>query len=70
MRAVRSGQLAAAGARVAEGGLNPSQGAVLRIILENPFYPITLEMLHQVIKIGIVKICSNIAAFLRVPIDL
>ncbi|NXX40923.1 PTBP3 protein, partial [Tricholaema leucomelas] len=47
LRAVRSGRLAATGALVAEGGLNPSQGAVLRVILENPFYPITLEVLYQ-----------------------
>ncbi|NXG50494.1 PTBP3 protein, partial [Psilopogon haemacephalus] len=38
---------AATRALVAEGGFNPSQGAVLRVVLENPFYPITLELLHQ-----------------------
>ncbi|NXK11557.1 PTBP3 protein, partial [Herpetotheres cachinnans] len=32
----------------AEGGLPPSQGSVLRIIVENVFYPVTLDMLYQI----------------------
>ncbi|NXN12372.1 PTBP3 protein, partial [Indicator maculatus] len=48
LQTVKSGCLVATGALAAEGGLNPSQGAVLRVIVENPFYPITLEMLYQI----------------------
>ncbi|KAM6187461.1 polypyrimidine tract-binding protein 3 isoform 2-T5 [Sarcoramphus papa] len=32
----------------AEGGLLPGQGSVLRIIVENLFYPVTLEVLYQI----------------------
>ncbi|XP_054253600.1 polypyrimidine tract-binding protein 3 [Indicator indicator] len=48
LQAVKSGHLAATSALAAEGGRNPIPGAVLRIIVENPFYPITIEMLHQI----------------------
>ncbi|XP_054042664.1 polypyrimidine tract-binding protein 3 isoform X2 [Rissa tridactyla] len=35
-------------ALVADGGVSPDQGSVLRVIVENLFYPVTLEMLHQI----------------------
>ncbi|NXQ96332.1 PTBP3 protein, partial [Sagittarius serpentarius] len=42
------GNLATTSTFAAEGGLLPGQGSVLRIIVENLFYPVTLEMLHQI----------------------
>ncbi|KAJ7417548.1 hypothetical protein WISP_64114 [Willisornis vidua] len=47
VNAVQHGSLAVTGAPAAEGGHLPAQGSVLRIIVENVFYPITLEMLYQ-----------------------
>ncbi|KFV68603.1 Polypyrimidine tract-binding protein 3, partial [Dryobates pubescens] len=46
-RAARSRNWAAAGAGAAGGGRNPTRTPVIRIIVENAFYPITLEMLYQ-----------------------
>uniref|UniRef100_A0A8C2PP66 RRM domain-containing protein n=1 Tax=Capra hircus TaxID=9925 RepID=A0A8C2PP66_CAPHI len=46
--AVQSGSLALPGAPTNEGTLLPGQSPVLRIIIENLFYPVTLEVLHQI----------------------
>ncbi|NXL10607.1 PTBP3 protein, partial [Mesembrinibis cayennensis] len=46
VNAMQPGSLAVPSAL--EGGLLPGQGSVLRIIVENPFYPVTLEMLYQI----------------------
>ena len=46
--AVQSGNLALPGALTNEGTVLPGQSPVLRIIIENLFYPVTLEVLHQV----------------------
>uniref|UniRef100_A0A8C0L9Z7 Polypyrimidine tract binding protein 3 n=1 Tax=Canis lupus dingo TaxID=286419 RepID=A0A8C0L9Z7_CANLU len=46
--AVQSGSLALPGAPTNEGTILPGQSPVLRIIIENLFYPVTLEVLHQV----------------------
>ncbi|XP_071436128.1 polypyrimidine tract-binding protein 3 [Pithys albifrons albifrons] len=48
VNAVQHGSLAVTGAPAAEGRHLPAQGSVLRIIVENVFYPITLEMLYQI----------------------
>lgn len=63
VNAMQSGSLAVTSALAAEGGPLPGQGSVLRIIVENLFYPVTLEVLYQVMRIAkkIVKICSNVA---------
>ncbi|GAB1288547.1 Polypyrimidine tract-binding protein 3 [Apodemus speciosus] len=45
--AVQSGNLSLPGATSNEGPLLPGQSPVLRIIIENLFYPVTLEVLHQ-----------------------
>ncbi|KAI5140539.1 Polypyrimidine Tract-Binding Protein 3 [Manis pentadactyla] len=46
--AVQSGSLALPGAPTNEGTILPGQSPVLRIIIENLFYPVTLEVLHQI----------------------
>ncbi|XP_073662517.1 polypyrimidine tract-binding protein 3 isoform X3 [Tursiops truncatus] len=46
--AVQSGSLALPGAPANEGTILPGQSPVLRIIIENLFYPVTLEVLHQI----------------------
>lgn len=46
--AVQSGSLGLPGAPTNEGTILPGQSPVLRIIIENLFYPVTLEVLHQV----------------------
>ncbi|KAM9083724.1 polypyrimidine tract-binding protein 3 isoform X2 [Eschrichtius robustus] len=46
--AVQSGSLALPGAPANEGTVLPGQSPVLRIIIENLFYPVTLEVLHQI----------------------
>ncbi|XP_070286991.1 polypyrimidine tract-binding protein 3 isoform X2 [Myotis yumanensis] len=46
--AVQSGSLALPGAPTNEGTMLPGQSPVLRIIIENLFYPVTLEVLHQI----------------------
>ncbi|NXL50421.1 PTBP3 protein, partial [Podilymbus podiceps] len=46
--AMQAGSPTAANAFAAEGGLFPGQGSVLWIIVENLFYPVTIEVLHQV----------------------
>lgn len=48
VNAVQSGSLALTGAPSTEGGLLPGQSSVLRIVVENLFYPVTLEVLYQV----------------------
>ncbi|NXH75466.1 PTBP3 protein, partial [Hydrobates tethys] len=48
VNAVQSGSLDIANTVAAEGGLLPGQGSVLRIIVENLFYPVTLEALYQI----------------------
>uniref|UniRef100_A0A8D1TZB8 RRM domain-containing protein n=1 Tax=Sus scrofa TaxID=9823 RepID=A0A8D1TZB8_PIG len=46
--AVQSGSLGLPGAPTNEGTILPGQSPVLRIIIENLFYPVTLEVLHQI----------------------
>ncbi|NXF41477.1 PTBP3 protein, partial [Nyctibius bracteatus] len=48
VNATQSGSLAMTSAVAAEGGRLPGQGSVLRIIVENLFYPVTLEVLYQI----------------------
>ncbi|KFZ67877.1 Polypyrimidine tract-binding protein 3, partial [Podiceps cristatus] len=48
MSAMQAGSPTDANAFVAEGELFPGRGSVLRIIVENLFYPVTIEVLHQV----------------------
>ncbi|KFO81562.1 Polypyrimidine tract-binding protein 3, partial [Cuculus canorus] len=48
VNAMQSGSLAFTGAFAAEGGVLPGQGSILRIIIEDLFYPVTLEVLYQV----------------------
>ncbi|KAF1675409.1 PTBP3 protein, partial [Pygoscelis papua] len=48
VNAMQSGSLAVTSAFAAEGGPLPGQGSVLRIIVENLFYPVTLEVLYQI----------------------
>ncbi|XP_075302996.1 polypyrimidine tract-binding protein 3 isoform X1 [Opisthocomus hoazin] len=45
---LQSGSLAITNAFAAEHGFLPGQGSVLRIIVENLFYPVTLEGLYQI----------------------
>ncbi|NXH50168.1 PTBP3 protein, partial [Dicaeum eximium] len=52
---VQHGNLGITSALAAEGGVLPSHGSVLRIVVENVFYPVTLDMLYQVFsKFGFV----------------
>ncbi|XP_051018588.1 polypyrimidine tract-binding protein 3 isoform X1 [Acomys russatus] len=46
--AIQSGNLSLPGATSNEGTVLPGQSPVLRIIIENLFYPVTLEVLHQI----------------------
>ncbi|XP_053158589.1 polypyrimidine tract-binding protein 3 isoform X3 [Hemicordylus capensis] len=48
VNAVQSGGLALTGVPASEGGLPPGHSSVLRIIVENLFYPVTLEVLYQI----------------------
>ncbi|KAF1532756.1 Polypyrimidine tract-binding protein 3, partial [Eudyptes chrysocome] len=48
VNAMQSGSLAVTSVLAAEGGPLPGQGSVLRIIVENLFYPVTLEVLYQI----------------------
>ncbi|NXW93268.1 PTBP3 protein, partial [Alopecoenas beccarii] len=48
LNAMQSGSWTVTSASDAGGGLRQGPGCVLRIIVENVFYPVTLEMLHQV----------------------
>ncbi|XP_075582023.1 polypyrimidine tract-binding protein 3 isoform X4 [Pelecanus crispus] len=48
VNAVQSGSVAVTSARADERGLLPGQGSVLRIIVENLFYPVTLDVLYQI----------------------
>ncbi|NXG94193.1 PTBP3 protein, partial [Stercorarius parasiticus] len=45
---MQSGNQVTESALAADSGVHPQQGSVLRIIVENLFYPVTLEMLHQI----------------------
>ncbi|NXY45443.1 PTBP3 protein, partial [Ceuthmochares aereus] len=48
VNAMQSGSVAFTGAFAAEGGVLPGQGSILRIIIEDLFYPVTLEALYQI----------------------
>ncbi|NXW74029.1 PTBP3 protein, partial [Hirundo rustica] len=55
MNAVQHGNVGITSAPAAEGGVLPSHGSVLRIIVENVCYPITLDILYQIFsKFGFV----------------
>ncbi|NXU39797.1 PTBP3 protein, partial [Drymodes brunneopygia] len=52
---VQHGNLGITSALAAEGGVLPSHGSVLRIVVENVFYPVTLDILYQIFsKFGFV----------------
>lgn len=63
---------AAPDALAAGGGVVPGQGSVLRIIVENVFYPVTLEVLYQVMRTGKTnnKICFYVAGVIQLFIYL
>ncbi|XP_014342433.1 polypyrimidine tract-binding protein 3 isoform X3 [Latimeria chalumnae] len=48
VNAVQSSNMALPGATASEGTILPGQSPVLRIIVENLYYPVTLEVLHQI----------------------
>ncbi|NXE60810.1 PTBP3 protein, partial [Calcarius ornatus] len=53
--AVQHGNLGITSALAAEGGVLPSHGSVLRIVVENVFCPVTLDILYQIFsKFGFV----------------
>ncbi|NWR22649.1 PTBP3 protein, partial [Emberiza fucata] len=53
--AVQHGNLGITSALAAEGGVLPSHGSVLRIVVENVFFPVTLDVLYQIFcKFGFV----------------
>ncbi|NWH35674.1 PTBP3 protein, partial [Chloropsis hardwickii] len=55
VNAVQHGNLGITSALAAEGGVLPSHGSVLRIVVENVFYPVTLDILYQIFsKFGFV----------------
>ncbi|XP_014342434.1 polypyrimidine tract-binding protein 3 isoform X4 [Latimeria chalumnae] len=50
VNAVQSSNMALPGATASEGTILPGQSPVLRIIVENLYYPVTLEVLHQALE--------------------
>ncbi|NWU23525.1 PTBP3 protein, partial [Dyaphorophyia castanea] len=55
VNAVQHGSVGTTSALAADGGVLPSHGSVLRIVVENVFYPITLDILYQIFsKFGFV----------------
>lgn len=48
LNAVHTGNMSMTGSTISEGAVLAGQSSVLRIIVENLFYPVTLEVLHQV----------------------
>ncbi|KFQ22944.1 Polypyrimidine tract-binding protein 3, partial [Mesitornis unicolor] len=48
MNAIQSGNPPVTSGLGAEGGLPSGQGSVLRIIVQNPVYPVTVDVLYQV----------------------
>uniref|UniRef100_A0A803Y0M2 Polypyrimidine tract binding protein 3 n=1 Tax=Meleagris gallopavo TaxID=9103 RepID=A0A803Y0M2_MELGA len=48
MNTVQYGNVAVTSAFVPEGAVPPSHSSVLRVIIENVFYPVTLEVLNQI----------------------
>ncbi|KAF4107969.1 polypyrimidine tract-binding protein 3 isoform X2 [Onychostoma macrolepis] len=49
VNAVHSGNMTLSGtATASDGGMMPGQSPVLRIIVENLYYPVSLEVLHQI----------------------
>ncbi|XP_051875947.1 polypyrimidine tract-binding protein 3 isoform X2 [Pristis pectinata] len=48
LNAVHTSNMSMTGSTVNEGALLAGQSSVLRIIVENLFYPVTLEVLHQI----------------------
>ncbi|GCC32608.1 polypyrimidine tract-binding protein 3 isoform X2 [Chiloscyllium punctatum] len=48
VNAMHTGNMSMAGSTVSEGAQLAGQSSVLRIIVENLFYPVTLEVLHQI----------------------
>ncbi|KAL1266938.1 hypothetical protein QQF64_002613 [Cirrhinus molitorella] len=49
VNAVHSGNMSLSGtATASDGGMMPGQSPVLRIIVENLYYPVSLEVLHQI----------------------
>ncbi|NXK67250.1 PTBP3 protein, partial [Sylvietta virens] len=56
VNAVQHGNLGITSALAAEGGALPSHSSVLRIVVENVFYPVTLDLLYQIFsKFGFVS---------------
>ncbi|XP_032874069.1 polypyrimidine tract-binding protein 3 isoform X2 [Amblyraja radiata] len=48
LNAVHTGNMSMTGSTISEGAVLAGQSSVLRIIVENLFYPVTLEVLHQI----------------------
>lgn len=64
---VQCGNVGVTSTFAAESGLPPGHSSVLRIIIENLFYPVSLEVLYQVIRISKTnsKICFFVATINR-----
>lgn len=48
MTAVQTANTPLSGTTVSESAVTPAQSPVLRIIIDNMYYPVTLDVLHQV----------------------
>jgi polypyrimidine tract-binding protein 2 len=46
--AVQTANTPLSGTTVSESAVTPAQSPVLRIIIDNMYYPVTLDVLHQV----------------------
>lgn len=65
VNAMEPGSQVVPSAYAVEGGHRPHRGSVLRIIVENLHYPVTIEVLYQVMRLlkskKKCKICSIVA---------
>lgn len=52
MNGTQSGNLAVTSGPAAEGGVLSGQGPVLRLVVENLLYPVSLDVLYQVMRIA------------------
>lgn len=50
--AVQATNAPISGTTVSESAVTPAQSPVLRIIIDNMYYPVTLDVLHQVSQIS------------------
>lgn len=51
--AVQASNAPISGTTVSESAVTPAQSPVLRIIIDNMYYPVTLDVLHQVSQISL-----------------